>query len=77
MACITPEGKLTRAAVDIMRSLTAGPSSPEDVSARISLPLFRVRSALRELADADYVELEGFHDYKLTLAGKAKLENPS
>ena len=76
MACITADGKLTRAGMDILRALGDGPQSPEDIAARTVLPLFRVRSGLRELRDAGYVELKDFSTYLLTSRGRETLAAP-
>ncbi len=56
MACIGPQGELTESARKMLTALES-PSSPEDVASRTSLPLFRVRAGLRELAEGELVTM--------------------
>lgn len=59
MACINPDGKPTESGAKMLRSLKAGAKLPENVAEDTVLPLFRVRSGLRELAQAGYAEQKG------------------
>jgi predicted transcriptional regulator len=52
MACISPDGKPTESGSKMLRALKAGRGSPEEIAKEAGLPLFRVRSGLRELAEA-------------------------
>jgi DNA-binding IclR family transcriptional regulator len=52
MACISPDGKPTGSGSKMLRALQAGSGSPEEIAKKAGLPLFRVRSGLRELAEA-------------------------
>ena len=52
MACISPDGKPTESGAKMLRALQAGLGSPEEVASKAGLPLFRVRSGLRELTEA-------------------------
>jgi predicted transcriptional regulator len=71
MACISPDGKPTESGTKMLRALKSGLASPEEVSKETGLPLFRVRSGLRELTQAGLaIETGGKH--KLTEQG-AKL----
>lgn len=54
MACLTAEGSLTDSGRRILAAL-ARPSTGEDVAQAASLPLYRVRGALRELTAAGLV----------------------
>jgi len=56
MACISPDGKPTESGTKLLRSLESGLRSPEEIAKGTGLPLFRVRSGLRELAQADLAE---------------------
>ena len=76
MACIKPDGKPTRAGLSILSSLAGAALTPEEVSAQAALPLFRVRSGLRELADAGYVVHEGYQVYALSTKGRAAIAEP-
>jgi predicted transcriptional regulator len=56
MACISPDGKPTESGTKMLRALKAGLGSPEEIAKEAGLPLFRVRSGLRELAEAGLVK---------------------
>jgi predicted transcriptional regulator len=55
-----------------LNALKGGNLSPEEVSSKTGQPLFRVRSGLRELKNAGFVEEDG-EKYVLTQNGKAVL----
>lgn len=68
MACISPDGKPTESGSKMLRALQAGLKSPEETARETGLPLFRVRSALRELTQAGLVhQIED--GYKLSEKG--------
>jgi len=52
MACISPDGKPTESGSKMLRALQAGLGSPEEIAKEAGLPLFMVRSGLRELTEA-------------------------
>ena len=52
MACISPDGKPTESGSKMLRALNSGLGSPEEIAKDTGLPLFRVRSGLRELTQA-------------------------
>jgi predicted transcriptional regulator len=68
MACISPDGKLTESGTKMLRALKSGLATPEDIARETQLPLFRVRSGFRELAQAGIVEQDG-DKYRLTDKG--------
>lgn len=68
MACISPDGKPTESGTKLLRALKLGLSSAEDIAPEIGLPLFRVRSGLRELAGAELVTEKG-ESYELSPKG--------
>jgi len=73
MACVTPEGKPTESGKKMLNVLKSGAMSPEEVAKISGLPLFRVRSGLRDMVQADLVkEEEG--KYKLTEKGGKFIE---
>ena len=63
MACISPDGKPTESGTKMLRALKAGLGAPEEIAKEAGLPLFRVRSGLRELTAASLVtEIGGRYD---------------
>ena len=52
MACISPDGKPTESGTRMLRALESGLRSAEENAKEAGLPLFRVRSGLRELTQA-------------------------
>ncbi|RLC59844.1 MAG: hypothetical protein DRI01_10945 [Chloroflexi bacterium] len=59
MSCISPDGKPTESGIKILRALKSGLGSPEEIAKDTQLPLFRVRSGLREFTQAGLVSQEG------------------
>jgi predicted transcriptional regulator len=73
MACISPDGKPTESGSKMLRALKAGSRSPEEVAQETGLPLFRVRSGLRELGQAGLI-VEKAGKYELTDKGTALVQ---
>ena len=69
MACINPDGKPTEAGAKMLRALKSGLSSPEEIAKDAGLPLFRVRSGLRELTQAGLAN-QNNDRYEITEKGK-------
>jgi len=68
MACISPDGKPTESGAKMLRALNSGLGSPEEVAKDTGLPLFKVRSGLRELVQADLATQRN-NRYELTEKG--------
>jgi hypothetical protein len=68
MPCVSPDGKPTSSGIVVLKSLKDGTLSPEEIANKTGQPLFRVRSGLRELKNAGFVE-EIEEKYLLTKTG--------
>ena len=68
MPCLNADGRPTDSGAKILRALHMRPSSPERIANSTGIPLFRVRSGLRELAAASIVRSNG-KDYEITEKG--------
>ncbi len=68
MACISPDGKPTESGTKMLRALQAGLGTPEEIAREAGLPLFRVRSGLRELTQAGLASQKG-DNYELSPKG--------
>jgi predicted transcriptional regulator len=68
MACISPDGKPTESGAKMLRALKSGLKPPEEIAKDAGLPLFRVRSGLRELTQAGLANQKG-DKYELTDKG--------
>jgi DNA-binding IclR family transcriptional regulator len=68
MACISPDGKPTGSGIKMLRALKSGLDSPEEVAQNTGLPLFKVRSGLRELSQAGLAGQQG-EKYQLSTKG--------
>jgi predicted transcriptional regulator len=68
MACISPDGKPTESGAKMLRALKTGAKSAEEVSQQAQLPLFRVRSGLRDIEQAGLASPKG-DKYELTAKG--------
>jgi DNA-binding IclR family transcriptional regulator len=71
MACVNPDGTLTGSALSMLKAIQE-PSAPEQVAATTGLPLFRIRSGLREMSAAGMLREED-GKYRLTEMGRGKL----
>jgi predicted transcriptional regulator len=69
MACISPDGKPTVSGGKMLVALKAGPCSAEEIAKASGLPVFRVRSGLRELAQAGLTNAKG-DKYELSPEGQ-------
>jgi predicted transcriptional regulator len=56
MPCVSPDGKPTSSGMAVLKSLKEGALSPEEIAGKTGQSLFRVRSGLRELSNAGFVE---------------------
>lgn len=70
MPCVSPDGKPTSTGMTTLKSLKADALTAEEVANKTGHPLFRVRSGLRELKNAGFVE-ETAEKYSLTQSGEA------
>jgi predicted transcriptional regulator len=73
MPCVSPDGKPTSSGMALLKSLKNEALSPEEVASKTGQPLFRVRSGLRELKNAGFVE-EAEEKYRLSKSGEASLQ---
>jgi predicted Rossmann fold nucleotide-binding protein DprA/Smf involved in DNA uptake len=71
MPCINPDGTLTPSAKAMLSALYS-PVTLEEVAKSTGLPLFRIRSSIREMLEAGLVEEEG-GKYTATGAGREKI----
>lgn len=71
--CISPDGKPTERALELLRLLLdKGKLSDLEIAEKLKRPLFQVRSSLRELEKAGFIEkIEEF--YAITKKGKELL----
>lgn len=56
MPCVSPDGKPTSSGKVLLESLKNGELTPNEIRSKTGQPLFRVRSGLRELKNAGFVE---------------------
>ena len=72
MACINASGEISESARQILIAMLE-PAPLAQVAAQTGLPLYRIRSAMRELSEAGLaVESEG--GWKTTEAGRGAIE---
>lgn len=65
MPCISPDGKPTSTGAKMLQAIKEGAQTPEEVAQKTGLPLYRARSGLRELKEAQYLQEEA-GKYQLT-----------
>ena len=73
MACVRPDGTLSTSG-RLMLAAVQMDSTAEDVAATTGMPLYRVRSALRELIAAGFVTEAG-ERFSQTEQGAAKAKS--
>ena len=73
MACISPDGKPTESGSKMLGALRSGMGFPEEIARETRLPLFRVRSGLRELTQAGLANQKN-DKYQITDKGSELLE---
>lgn len=73
MGCINPDGTTDPAARTLLQALQVARSS-EELAAAVGLPLYRIRSGLRELVQAGLVE-EASGKLALTTSGRARISS--
>jgi predicted transcriptional regulator len=73
MACISPDGKPTESGTKMLRALKSGLESAEEIAQGSGLPLFRVRSGLRELTQAGLATQKD-NKYEITDKGAKLIE---
>jgi len=69
MACVSADGKPTENGLAMIKAVLDQAKQPEAVAGETGLPLFRVRSGLRELEAAGFVS-QTDHGYLATDKGK-------
>ncbi|MCL5996247.1 MAG: hypothetical protein M1546_09335 [Chloroflexi bacterium] len=55
MACVNPDGTLAPSALTILATLNKGASTAADLARQMGLPVYRIRSSMRELVEAKLV----------------------
>ncbi|MEA3485625.1 MAG: hypothetical protein U9R03_02835 [Candidatus Aerophobetes bacterium] len=73
MACINPDGTLTSSGKKILSALSS-PATLEKVAKSTKLPLFRIRSSIREMLEAGLVKEEK-NRYLATKLGQEKIRS--
>jgi predicted transcriptional regulator len=68
MGCISPDGTPTETGKKMLLALKRGLRSPEDMAKQTGLPLFRVRSGLRDIVGAGLAEQKD-NGYQLSPKG--------
>ncbi len=70
MPCVNADGTVTATARALLKSLET-PLSAEEIAGKLGLPLFRVRSSLREMVEAGLVVVQGDR-YQASEEGKRR-----
>ena len=73
MPCVWPDGSLSSSG-RLMLAAVGPDSTAEDVAGTTGIPLFRVRSSLRELLAAGFINEQGGH-FKQTAQGIEKVKS--
>ena len=63
MACVDDKGKLTTTAKALLASIMETPKTPEEIAREVAVPLFKVRSSLREMKSMGFVKETAENQY--------------
>ena len=74
MACLNSNGEITEAARQILTAMER-PAALSQVADETGLPMYRIRSAMRELAEAG-LAAEAGDEWQVTGAGMAAIRKP-
>jgi predicted transcriptional regulator len=74
MPCVSPDGKPTSSGMAVLKSLKDNVLSPEEIANKTKQPLYRVRSGLRELKSAGFVEEIDDDKYGLSKTGETAIQ---
>lgn len=74
MACVNADGTITATAKALLKTIES-PLTPEEIAGHLSLPLFKIRSSLRELTQAGLVIARG-EKFQISEQGKEKIQAP-
>lgn len=74
MACVNEKGQINASAKKVLEALMSDTLTPEEISKNANMPLFKVRSGLREMVSVAYV-IEENGSYKITNQGEAALKS--
>jgi DNA-binding IclR family transcriptional regulator len=58
MPCISPDGKPTGTGIETLKAVKGGADTPEKVAEATGNPMFKVKSGLRDLVNAGFLELK-------------------
>lgn len=72
MACINPDGTLTPTAKLVLQILQVS-MTPQELAESLKLPLFRVRSSIREMVELGLVRVED-DAYIITEQGRKRID---
>ena len=73
LPCVSADGKPTKSGVATLTAIKNGAATPKAVSENTGQPMFKVRSGLRELTKAGFLE-ETENKYQLTEKGSKLLQ---
>jgi len=59
MPCVIPDGKSSETGIVTQKAVQGGADTTEAVQAATGKPLFKIRSGLRDLVKAEFLEFKG------------------
>jgi len=66
--CVSADGKPTKSGISMLSALKGGASTPNALSEATGMPMFRVRSGLRQLINAGFAK-QVDENYQVTPEG--------
>jgi DNA-binding IclR family transcriptional regulator len=68
MPCVSADGKPTKSGIEMLSALKGGASTTDALSGATGMPMFRIRSGLRQLVNAGFIK-QVDDKYQLTPEG--------
>ena len=72
MTCVNEQGQINASAKKVLEAIEVNTLTPQDISKSAGVPLFKVRSGLREMLEVGFVTEES-GSYKITEKGQIAL----
>ena len=71
MACVNPDGTISESAKALLNAIQT-PLTPEEISKQVGQPLFKIRSSIREMIQAELIQEEE-SKFIITEKGREKI----
>lgn len=75
MACVNGDGKLTQSAKELLNALDGEYKTAKDLTNEVDMPVFQIRSSLRDAKSMGFVSADENEAYTLTDGGRKMIQH--